>query len=346
MPLRFRPAVLLAAILLGPAAGCSSTGTPASGGTRPAPDLGPVVPPVWTSLIGDYGLGSDTLSLLEDADRLRLKDWRGTTRTLRSTTDSTLVADDGTTVRVRRTPGGQAYQLAIGERTFARFAWGPAEGNVFRITPRRDVETLRRESLAATPPVEAGDFRPSDLVELAPLDPTIKLDVRYAGTDNFMGVPLYSSARAFLQRPAAEGLARAHRKLRAKGFGLLIHDGYRPWYVTRMFWEATPDSLRVFVADPSRGSRHNRGCAVDLTLYELATGQPVEMPGVYDEMSPRSYPTYPGGTTRQRALRETLREAMEAEGFAVYEAEWWHFDYKDWRSYRIGNQRFEELARE
>jgi D-alanyl-D-alanine dipeptidase len=255
------------------------------------------------------------------------------------------MADDGTTVLVRRTKGGQAAGLAMGGRTYTRFAWGPAEGNIFRITPRRDVEVLRRESLAATPPVEAGEFRPADLVELATLDPTIKLDVRYAGIDNFMGVPLYSSARAFLQRPAAEGLARAHRKLRSQGFGLLIHDGYRPWYVTRVFWEATPDSLRVFVADPSKGSRHNRGCAVDLTLYDLATGKPVEMPGVYDEMSPRSYPTYPGGTSRQRTLREILRKAMEAEGFAVYEAEWWHFDYQDWREYRIGNQTFEELTR-
>jgi D-alanyl-D-alanine dipeptidase len=327
------------------AAGCSSHGTPGTGVPSPAADLGPLVPPVWNRLIGDYGLGGDTLSLLESDGRLRLRDWHGTARTLRSTSDSTLVTDDGATVRVRRAADGRAYQLTTGGRTYARFTWGPAEGNVFRITPRREVETLRRESLAATPPSETGDFRNADLVELVSLDPTIRLDVRYAGTDNFMGVPLYSSARAFLQRPAAEALAEAHRKLRARGYGLLIHDGYRPWYVTRMFWEATPDSLRVFVADPSRGSRHNRGCAVDLTLYDLATGNPVEMPGVYDEMSPRSYPAYPGGTTRQRALRELLRSAMEAEGFAVYEAEWWHFDYRDWQQYRIGNQTFEELGR-
>lgn len=346
MPLRLPGSLPLATLLLfAMAASCSSAGTSGSTRTAPAPDPGPIVPPAWSALIGDYGMGGDTLSLLEAGGRLQLRAWQGTTRALRPASDSTLVADDGTTVLVQRTPGGPAAALAMGGRVYTRFAWGPAEGNVFRITPRREVEALRRESLAATPPVETGAFRPADLVELAPLDPIIKLDIRYAGTDNFMGVPLYSSARAFLQRPAAEGLARAHRKLRSQGFGLLIHDGYRPWYVTRMFWEATPDSLRVFVADPSQGSRHNRGCAVDLTLYDLATGRPVEMPGVYDEMSPRSYPTYPGGTTRQRALREILRAAMEAEGFAVYEAEWWHFDYQDWRSYRIGNQTFEELTR-
>lgn len=335
-----RRAFLSAAFL----AGCSGPGPGDPGPVAPAGFPGPLVPPVWMQLIGDYGLGGDTLSVLESDGRLRLKEWRGTTRTLRVATDSTLIADDGLTMKLRRDARGRAYQLAVGGRSFARFAWGPAEGNVFRIVPRRPVEELRRESLAATPPAETGDFLPTDLVELTSLDPTIRLDIRYAGSDNFMGAPVYTSARAFLQRPAAEALVRAHRALRARGYGLLIHDGYRPWYVTRMFYEATPDSLRIFVADPSRGSRHNRGCAVDLTLYDLATGEPVEMPGVYDEFSPRSFPTYPGGTSRQRNLRELLRGAMEAEGYTVYEAEWWHFDYRDWQRYRIGNQTFEELT--
>jgi D-alanyl-D-alanine dipeptidase len=217
---------------------------------------------------------------------------------------------------------------------------------VFKITPLKPVATLRREALIATPPNETGNFRNSDLVELARLDSSIKLDIRYATPNNFLGVPVYTQARAFLQRPAALALLRAHRALKAKGFGLLIHDGYRPWYVTKMFWDATPVASRVFVADPSQGSRHNRGCAVDLTLYELATGRPVVMTGLYDEMSDRSYPMYPGGTEKQRALREILREAMENEGFRVYDAEWWHFDYKDWRQYRIGNETFEQLNKE
>lgn len=204
---------------------------------------------------------------------------------------------------------------------------------------------LRREALVAPPPVEPGEFRPSDLVELIRLEPTVRLDIRYAGTRNFLGTPVYSSARAFLQRPAALGLARAHLALRASGYGLLVHDGYRPWYVTRMFWEATPPAQHEFVADPATGSRHNRGCAVDLTLYDLKTGRPVEMPGSYDEFSGRSYPDYPGGTSRQRWHRELLRQVMEAEGFTVYSTEWWHFDYVDWRHYRLGNATFEMLGR-
>jgi D-alanyl-D-alanine dipeptidase len=208
----------------------------------------------------------------------------------------------------------------------------------------RPPDELRQEALAATPPVEEGDFRPSELVELTTLDPTLRLDIRYAGTNNFMGEVFYSSPRAFLQRPAAEALVQAHTWLKARGYGLLIHDGYRPWYVTKMFWDATPEALKVFVADPASGSRHNRGCAVDLTLVDLATDEPVTMTGGYDEMSPRSYVAYPGGTSRQRWLRDLLREGMEAHGFTVYPAEWWHFDYEDWRQYRIENQTFEEIG--
>lgn len=215
--------------------------------------------------------------------------------------------------------------------------------NVVRIKPSRPLAQIRAEALAATPPAEKGTFRKSDLVELALLDPAIRLDVRYATSNDFLGTPVYTQARAFLQRPAAEALLRALQRLKSLGFGLLIHDGYRPWYVTKVFWDATPADGKIFVADPAQGSRHNRGCAVDLTLYDLKTGQPVEMTGLYDEMSPRSFPDYPGGTTMQRWHRDLLRWAMESEGFTVFESEWWHFDYKDWREYAIENIPFEKL---
>src|SRR5215471_1009476 len=157
----------------------------------------------------------------------------------------------------------------------------PAADKVFRIHPLRPVEELRKEALAAHPPRETGRFRKPELVELTTLDPTIKLDIRYATDRNFLSTPMYSQARAFLQRPAAEALLRAHQALKAKGYGLLIHDAYRPWYVTRMFWDATPQVKKIFVADPKDGSRHNRGCAVDLTLYHLKTGKAVTMPSLY-----------------------------------------------------------------
>jgi len=215
--------------------------------------------------------------------------------------------------------------------------------DVFRITPVRPVPELRAEALRATPPAETGPFRPSQLVELTALDSTIRLDIRYATSDNFLSTPLYTQARAFMQQPAAEAVMRAHRALGADGYGLLIHDAYRPWYITKVFWDATPPDQHEFVADPSQGSRHNRGCAVDLTLFDRQTGQPVEMPSLYDEFSTRASPSYAGGSAEARALRDRLRRTMEAEGFTVYESEWWHFDFKDWRSYAIENRRFEEI---
>jgi len=219
----------------------------------------------------------------------------------------------------------------------------PASVQNFRITPVKPVEELRREAMAATPPPQPADLRTSDLVELVTLDPTIKLDIRYASTNNFMSTPFYSQARAFMQRPAAEAVVRANRALKQYGYGIIIHDGYRPWYVTKMFWDGTPPDKHDFVANPIPGSRHNRGCAVDLSLYDLKTGQEVRMPSGYDEMSERSYPGYKGGTPQETQRRELLRKTMEAQGFTVEPHEWWHFDYKDWEKYPVMNVPFEKL---
>lgn len=220
-----------------------------------------------------------------------------------------------------------------------------AQDKFFRIQPVHPVAELRAEALKATPPIENGDYAVSELVELKKLDPTIKLDIRYASGTNFLGTAVYTRPKAFLQRPAAEALVRTHLRLKTQGYGLLIHDGYRPWYVTKIFWEATPPEKRKFVADPKTGSRHNRGCAVDLTLYDLKTGRAVEMPSLYDEMSERSAPDFNGGTAKQREHRALLRSAMEAEGFKVNPEEWWHFDHKDWKRHRIANVAFESIGR-
>jgi D-alanyl-D-alanine dipeptidase len=219
----------------------------------------------------------------------------------------------------------------------------------------REVESAMRILLAAflslvplwqdAPPKEAGPFRTPDLVELITLDPTITLDIRYATPNNLAGRAVYTEARAFLQRPAAEALVRAHRSLKAKGFGLLVFDGYRPWRVTKLFWDVTPPEKREFVADPAKGSKHNRGCAVDLSMYDLKTGREVEMPSVYDEMSPRAYPNYAGGSAEARARREVLRVAMEHEGFTVEPNEWWHYNYKDWQQYPILDVPFNAVGR-
>jgi len=310
---------------------------------RPEP-----LPTKWRGLIGEFGWDYNTLYILERDGRLHaLIEWffdDPLTEVARDTfafPASGLY--DGERLAFTRRADGYATAVRVGGVVFPRRPIEGEDGATFRLTPQRPLAELRAEALAASPPVENGPRRASDLVELATLDSTIRFDIRYATTNNFISTPMYQQARAFLQRPAAEALLRAHRALARNGLGLLIHDAYRPWYVTRMFWDATPDSAHVFVADPSQGSRHNRGAAVDLTLYDRRTGRPIQMVSGYDEFSGRAYPDYPGGTSLQRYHRELLRRAMEAEDFRVYEAEWWHFDYKDWRLYPIGNQTFDQI---
>jgi CubicO group peptidase (beta-lactamase class C family)/D-alanyl-D-alanine dipeptidase len=309
---------------------------------QPAPDE-------WKGLIGEYGWDYATIYVLERDEKLTvLVDWfdhiplREISRNVFEFPPSGLY--DGEHAYFTRNARGVATEVRIGEVTFPRRKLGGTEGPFFHIHPVKPIDELRPEALAAKPPAETGDFLKPDLVDVTTLDPKIKLDIRYATSRDFLGAPVYTEAKAFMQRPAAQALARVAHKLERQGYGLLIHDAYRPWYVTKIFWDATPPDKHRFVADPREGSRHNRGCAVDLTLYNLATGEPVPMTGHYDEMTERSYPFYPGGSSLERWDRNLLRRAMESEGFTVYEFEWWHFDYKDWRRYPILNLTFEQLS--
>src|SRR5829696_6451216 len=187
--------------------------------------------------------------------------------------------------------------------------------------------------------------REAKLVELTSLDNTIKLDIRYATDNNFVGRAVYPEARAFLQKPAAKAVVEVHRKLKKQGLGLVIFDGYRPWTITKLFWDVVPQDKRKFVADPAKGSKHNRGCAVDLSIFDLKTGELIDMPSGYDEFTERASPNYPGGTDRQRANRDMLRKLMEDEGFTVNPNEWWHFDYKNWQDYAIYDISFDEAEK-
>jgi D-alanyl-D-alanine dipeptidase len=294
---------------------------------KPAP-----APLAWRPLIGEYVSNNETIIVLEKDGKLY----------------ALLKNGPMTEVAARafyRDRNGKVSHLRFNDSIYERKPLGPEEGATqLKVNPVRPIKTLLTEALAAEPPTETGNFLPTDLVELTKLDPTIKLDVRYATTNNLFDSVFYSQARAFLQRAPAEALVRVSRKLKATGYGLLVHDGYRPWYVTKVFWDASPQDKKIFVADPAKGSRHNRGAAVDLSLYDLKTGKPVEMVSTYDETTDRAYPNYPGGTSLQRWHRDLLRSAMESEGFTVYEAEWWHFDYKDWQRYHIGNVPFEKIG--
>lgn len=194
-----------------------------------------------------------------------------------------------------------------------------------------------------SPPIEPNK-REAHLIELIKLDNSLKLDIRYATENNFMGKKVYPEARAFLQRPAAEGVVAVHKKLREKGLGIVIFDGYRPWSITKLFWETVSPEHKMFVADPAKGSKHNRGCAIDLSIFDLKTGKLLPMPSDYDEFTERASPDYTGGTAEERANRDMLRKLMEAEGFTINANEWWHFDYKDWESYAIYDIAFTEVG--
>lgn len=197
---------------------------------------------------------------------------------------------------------------------------------------------------ASQMPVEKGRFRKPDLVEIKASASGFHLDIRYATPNNFSGRPVYDTARAFVQRPALQALQRVQRALAKQGYGLIVYDAYRPWSVTKLFWDSLPDDKKQFAADPKRGSKHNRGCAIDVSLYDAQTGKPVSMPSDFDETTERAHVDYAGGSLDARRHRDILRAAMEAQGFSVYVNEWWHFDYKDWAKYRLLDLAFNDLA--
>lgn len=183
-----------------------------------------------------------------------------------------------------------------------------------------------------------------ELIEIKELDPSLKLDIRYATKNNFLGRAVYKEPKAFLQKKVAEELIKINKELKNKGYALLIFDGYRPWSVTKIFWDETPIEKRNFVADPEKGSMHNRGCAVDLSLIDLKTEKEIQMPCPYDEFSERAYPSYIGGNKEDLKMRDFLISEMEKSNmFKANPYEWWHFDYKNYEKYPILDLPFEEL---
>lgn len=181
------------------------------------------------------------------------------------------------------------------------------------------------------------------LEEIIKVIPSIKLDIKYATKDNFSGVAVYNQAKAFARKPVVIALARVQFELSKKGLGLKIFDAYRPFAVTEKFWKITPNDKKEFVANPKTGSRHNRGCAIDLTLIDLITGKELEMPTPYDSFSKEASPTYEDIPTLQKQNRNLLIAVMESNGFKVIKNEWWHFDFKGWESFPLMDIPFQKL---
>lgn len=179
-------------------------------------------------------------------------------------------------------------------------------------------------------PLAAGDNEP--LIDVKKFDFSLSLDIRYATSNNFTKHRVYPEARCILRKPVAEAVARVQNTLKLKGMKLKLFDCYRPLSVQKKFWELVPDER--YVADPQKGSRHNRGAAVDLTLIDLE-GKELQMPSGYDDFSEKAHRNYQKATKTALANRKTLEAAMEKEGFQGLETEWWHFDFKGWEQYPI-----------
>lgn len=179
------------------------------------------------------------------------------------------------------------------------------------------------------------------LVEIKKYVPGIALDIRYATTNNFMHRQMYAQAKAFARLPVAIALKAVEADLKKKGLGLKIYDAYRPYAVTVKFYEMARDTN--FVADPHKGSKHNRGCAIDLTLIDLKTGKELDMPTGFDSFSKKAAAGYAPLPKREYANRELLKKTMKAHGFNVYRTEWWHYDFNGWMNYPLVDIPFSEI---
>lgn len=181
------------------------------------------------------------------------------------------------------------------------------------------------------------------LIDLEKFVPGIVLDIRYATKNNFTGEQIYTSAKAFARKPVALALLRAQEELKKQGLGIKIYDAYRPYKATVRFYEVYKDT--TYVASPYKGSRHNRGCALDVTLINLKTGEELKMPTEYDSFRKEAWPSTPVADPVARKNRALLIAVMERQGFKVNSSEWWHFDFKGWSAYEVLDIDFEQLTK-
>jgi zinc D-Ala-D-Ala dipeptidase len=181
------------------------------------------------------------------------------------------------------------------------------------------------------------------LINLAEFIPGIVLEIGYATTNNFTGKKIYTMARAYARKPVAEALKRIQADLNKQGLELKIFDGYRPYSATVMFYETYHDT--TYVASPYKGSRHNRGCALDLTIIDSTTGKELPMPTEWDSFKKEAWPSTPVADPVIRKNRKTLIDAMEKHGFKVNSSEWWHYDFVGWQKYAVMDIDFEELEK-
>jgi len=232
-------------------------------------------------------------------------------------------------VHFERDTDGNGVVCKIGGKRFNRNFY-PGEGTkILRLEKNADYVTLKSKAPLAVMPAKLQQGQAARLVPLKQAVPGVKFALYYAGQNNIFGVPLYDETEAFLDEEAALALKRVSDRLAGQGFGLLVWEGYRPWYVSKLASDLLPRDKKPMLPLPDKGEDRNTGRTVDVGLYETGTGEAVSMISDFDEVSVRQYPAYPGGTEQQRRLREMLVNAMTAEGFVQGKEEWWHFTYGD-----------------
>lgn len=236
-------------------------------------------------------------------------------------------------VRFERDADGFGISCRVGGHIYSRYFLGNTQGErakIFRF-PAHSAEEwarLRADAEAAAMPESLATGRVAQLVDAAALA-NIKINSVYATEDNCFGAPLYKNSQLYVGKETAAALEKVAQRLAEYGYGLVLWDAYRPWSASKLAHLALPAEQKYMLDDPdAKGSAHNTGCAVDVSLYNLGTGEEVEMICGFDEPSFRQYASYAGGTSRQRYLRAFLRETMEHFGFRGLEMEWWHFDFQ------------------
>lgn len=236
-------------------------------------------------------------------------------------------------VRIERSREGYGVSCSVGGNRYSRRFFAGENGKPFRFAVSGDWQELKNAANAAVMPANLGAGQQAQLVNLAQAVPGIKLDLRYAGTDNCFGNVLNDDARAFLDVEAAAALNTVQLNLAEYGYGLLVWEAYRPWSVNKLAYDALPLENKSMLPAPEVGFSHNTGRSVDVSLYSLATGAPVDMISDFDEPSIRQYASYAGGTELERYRRDLLRTQMQLAGFTASDMEWWHFDYGDIKAF-------------
>jgi D-alanyl-D-alanine dipeptidase len=245
--------------------------------------------------------------------------------------------DNTSEVRFNRDRSGWGISLNIGNYSLSRIFTRGETGKPRRIKPASPLKDLREAAAKEVPPNLPYE-KTAELVDITSVVPGVHLDLRYTTANNLFGEPLVVSKKAYLDRTAAAALGRVQQKLKSYGYGLVIWEGYRSWTDFDAASKALGPAHAGMLPAPAEGYSHNSGRSVDVSLYDLESGENISMISDFDEISPAQYAAFPGGTQLNRWRRDLLRSLMTAEGFTASDDEWWHFDFDKAHSYKVLNE--------